>query len=135
MLKFHVALIRTGGSRRSLLLVPFLALALAVAAPACADGYLAALEDVPLMPGLEEVADAGLEFEAATGRIVEAVAIGAKRPGLDRGAVLAFYGSALPQLGWRPVTALSFVRESEVLELTVEEVPGRVTVRFGLKPR
>ncbi len=106
-----------------------------LAAGARAQGYLAALEDVPLMPGLAEVQSAGVEFEAATGRIVEALATGTKRPGVDRGAVLAFYGATLPSLGWRPVNPASFVREAEVLELAVEETPERVTVRFGLRPR
>lgn len=103
--------------------------------PAHADGYLGALEDVPLMPGLAEVPNAGLEFEAATGRIVEAVATGIRKPGLNRGSVLAFYRESLPPLGWRPVDATHFVRESEQLRITVNETPERVTVRYGLKPR
>lgn len=120
---------------------PFRALLLALAVsvvaglPAQADGYLGALEDVPLMPGLAEVPNVGLEFEAATGRIVEAVATGIRKPGLDRQSVLSFYRESLPPLGWRPVDATHFVREREQLKITVEEMPDRVTVRYGLKPR
>ncbi len=56
---------------------------LLAAAPAVAGDFFALLEDVPVMPGLQPVEDAGIEFDAPSGRIVEAYAIGA----LERGAV------------------------------------------------
>ena len=40
----------------------------------------------------------------AAGRIVTARAAGVRRPGLDAGAVLSFYGATLPALGWRAET-------------------------------
>lgn len=110
-------------------------LVLAASAPVLADGYLSALDDVPLMPGLTEVPDAGIDFEAATGRIVEAEATGALRPGFDRHAVLAFYAASLPALGWHASAPARFVRAGEVLEITVRTAKGRLTVHFKLHPR
>ncbi len=43
--------------------------------------YLAAVADLPLMPGLAEVPEAGLVFDQPSGRIVEAYAQGAVTPG------------------------------------------------------
>lgn len=130
---------RTARHRRAALLAPVLAavlaLALALAAPVRGEGFLSALEDVPLMPGLAEVRDAGLEFEAATGRLVEAVATGIPGPRVGRAAVLEFYAETLPALGWRPEGPARFVREDEALTLAVEETPTLVTVRFAVKPR
>ncbi|HEX9809719.1 MAG TPA: hypothetical protein VGC25_08955 [Alphaproteobacteria bacterium] len=117
--------------------VLLLGLALGPPAPprAHADGFLAALDDVPLMPGLAERVEDGVSFEAATGRIVEAVAQGRRGPRLDRARVVAFYGEVLPGLGWRRTGETRFVREGEVLVLAVDETPGRVLVRFALRPR
>lgn len=114
-----------------------LALMLSVARPlpARGDGYLSALDDVPLMPGLAEVPDTGVDFEAASGRIVEAEARGTERPGLDRGAVLAFYAAALPPLGWHAAAPARYVRAGEMLEIRVAAARGRITVHFKLRPQ
>src|SRR5919106_2367086 len=60
-------------------------------------GYVAGIADLPLMPGLEELPDAGVVFDKPAGRIVDAYAQGRVTPA----SVLDFYGKALPQLGWR----------------------------------
>ncbi|MBC8337070.1 MAG: hypothetical protein H8E39_00120 [Alphaproteobacteria bacterium] len=92
--------------------------------------FLAGFEDLPLMPGLVEDESAGMEFDAPGGRIVESVAMG----GVTRGAVLDFYASTLPQLGWRDDGPQGFAREGEVLRLEISENGGVVTVRFALSP-
>ena len=114
-----------------------LALTLSVARPlpARGDGYLSALDDVPLMPGLTEVPDTGVDFEAASGRIVEAEARGTERPGLDRGAVLAFYAASLPPLGWHAAAPARYLRAGEMLEIRVAASKGRITVHFKLRPQ
>lgn len=98
-----------------------------------ATQFVTVIEDLPLMPGLTEDADAGVIFDSPAGRIVEAYATG----DVGRDRVLEFYAAALPQLGWRQDAAGVFVRENEILKL---EFPGPVksgrplTVRFSLAP-
>ncbi len=101
-----------------------------------AAGFLEAIEDLPLMPGLEELVDRGLAFDKPGGRIVEAYAQG---PVTAR-AVQGFYGDTLPQLGWQPLSAESFLREGEQLDVTVlteaaDGQGGGTLVRFTLRPR
>lgn len=96
-----------------------------------AQEFLEGLEDVPLMPGLVGVADAGMVFDTPAGRIVESYAAGA----VDRGSVLAFYGETLPALGWAARAPGLFLREGEILELDFFGVGGELVVRFTLAPQ
>ncbi len=93
--------------------------------------YLAAVADLPLMPGLAEVPGAGLVFDQPSGRIVEAYAQGA----VSRAAVRAFYLDTLPNLGWRPKAEALFQREGEELRLDVSGDDGALIVRFTLQPQ
>jgi hypothetical protein len=98
-----------------------------------ATRFLATIDDLPLMPGLTEDANAGVNFDSPAGRIVEAFAFGS----VSERQVLDFYAATLPQLGWRQDGDAEFSREREVLQL---EFPGPakagspLTVRFALKP-
>ena len=103
---------------------------LLAAGPAVAGDFFALLEDVPVMPGLQPVEDAGIEFDAPSGRIVEAYAIGA----LARGAVLDFYRDTLPQLGWSAGAGDAFQREGEALSIDFFGPDGELTVRFTVAP-
>jgi hypothetical protein len=119
---------------RPLILAIFLAIAPA-GAPAGEGGiaFVGGIEDLPLMPGLGEVADTGMAFDTPAGRIVEAFARGP----VSRAQVMSFYGATLPQLGWSPVGATRFRREGETLELHFPPSPGaagHLTVRFALTP-
>ena len=93
--------------------------------------YLAAVADLPLMPGLAEVAEAGLVFDQPSGRIVEAYAQGA----VSRAAVRAFYLDTLPNLGWRAKAEALFQREGEELRLDIAGDDGALIVRFTLQPQ
>jgi hypothetical protein len=95
-------------------------------------GYVANVEDLPLMPGLSEIAGAGLVFDKPEGRIVEAYARGSLTPE----AVLAFYRRSLPQLGWVAAGPAAYHREGERLDLEVlgQDTAGTVVVRFSLSP-
>ena len=108
------------------------ALVLAGTALGAEPRYLASLEELPLMPGLTELADRGVDFDSPEGRIVEAYAQGP----VARDDVLRFYAETLPQLGWAPVQPGLFRRDNE--ELRVDPVsaedPTRLTVRFALSP-
>jgi hypothetical protein len=94
--------------------------------------FLAAFEDIPLAPGLGERAEAAFVFVAAEGRIAEAMAAGRN----TEGAVRAYYGGALPALGWAAEGADSFVRGRERLTLAYATgSDGALTVRFRLVAR
>ena len=123
---------------RRLLLVSAVAVLLLGGAPAIghaqdATHFLAAIEDLPLMPGLTEDANAGVNFDSPAGRIAEAIAFG----NVSARQVLDFYAAALPQLGWRQDGDAEFSREREILKLEFPEPPKAglpLTVRFALKP-
>lgn len=69
---------------------------LVVAAPAAAQTrYFDELTDVPMPPGFAE-RDAAVDFDAASGRLVAARAVG----DLPETAVREFYLETLPALGW-----------------------------------
>lgn len=95
-------------------------------------GFVADVEDLPLMPGLSEIAGAGLVFDKPEGRIVEAYARGSLTPE----AVLAFYRRSLPQLGWVATGPAAYHREGERLDLEVlgQDTSGTLVVRFSLSP-
>jgi len=96
--------------------------------------FLSGFEDLPLMPGLTQVPDAGTMFDTPSGRVVEAYAKG-KVAVAD---VAAFYDKTLPHLGWKKVTSHRYRREDEVLDLEIGEGKGSsnmpTTVRFYLAP-
>jgi len=103
---------------------------LAAVSMAGAQGFFELLEDVPVMPALSPVADAGIEFDTPSGRIVEAYAIGAT----DRQSVLDFYRATMPQLGWQARAGNAFLRESESLKIDFFGPDGEITVRFTVAP-
>ena len=98
------------------------------------SGFIEQVTDLPLMPGLSEVKDAGVVFDKPDGRIVEAYAEG----DLKRDAVIGFYSDTLPQLGWARVkaagTGAAFRREGENLALDFLDGGGALVVRFTLTP-
>jgi hypothetical protein len=95
-----------------------------------AGKFVSGLEDLPLMPGLNEVDQSGVVFDKPGGRIVESVATGRTRA--DQ--VYAFYANALPQLGWRILARGRFVREGEQLHIRTESGGGALIVRFSIAP-
>lgn len=102
---------------------------------ASSGAFVTGLEDVPLMPDLQDVPDAAVIFDKPAGRLVEAYAEG----DVESAAVMKFYRDTLPQLGWSIEAAESatgvFFREKERLEIHVLEGQDRRTVRFVLSPR
>jgi hypothetical protein len=115
---------------------PLLIAAIAIAAYASAaraEDFLSVLDDMPLAPGLTELADQAAEFETPAGRIVDAAATGdAQAP-----AVAAFYDRTLPALGWVREGAGRFVRDQERLTIATRAgaAKGQIVVRFSLRPR
>jgi len=96
--------------------------------------FVAGFEDLPLMLGLTQVADAGMVFDTPSGRIVEAYANG-KVAARD---IAAFYERTLPHLGWKKLSEHRYRREGEILDLEISKggpaEEGSTTVRFYLAP-
>ena len=108
-----------------------LCLILAINAMAQDARFFSALPDVPIAPGLTELTDQGVSFDKPEGRIVESVALIQSGGEND---LRAFYDNALPQLGWRKASALSFTREHESLRLTFESAKDQKFMRFSVTP-
>jgi hypothetical protein len=96
-----------------------------------ADVFLSRLEDLPLAPGLSEDAAAGLSFDSAGGRIVEAYA----RGNMTEAQVLKFYEETLPQLGWTADNERQYRRGSERLRLELTQNGQGLTVHYSLSPQ
>lgn len=115
-----------------------LALALAISPlwavqPAAQDApqFFSSLEDIPLMPGLQELPDQALFFDKPEGRIIEArAAMGSLTPE----QVLAYYRQALPQFGWGRIDETSFFREQEKLVLSFQSGRSGPLVKFMVNP-
>lgn len=105
-------------------------LAAAGAAPALAQGFLGAYEDLPLPAGLTEMTGSGLSFDTPGGRIVEAYAKGPA----TAAEVLRFYAATLPQLGWTRESESVYRRDSEVLRLDTTNDGRLLVVRFTISP-
>ena len=102
----------TSFRRRGSALVHALAVVFGFAFPAWAQEagrYFSALPDLPVMPALEEVPEAGVSFDKPEGRIVEVYAEGPAGPD-------------------------SFRREGEILALDLESDGDRLTLRCSLRP-
>ena len=112
----------------------------AMLSPALAeDRFVAGIDDLPLMTGLSPLAGQSVVFDAPSGRVVESWARGA----VTRAAVLAFYRSTLPQLGWTAAAPDLFRRDGETLRLefppgaprgAAPAAAGTLLIRFYLSP-
>jgi hypothetical protein len=107
---------------------------LCMTAPAFANDYSRVIEDLPLMTGMTEIADAAVQFDTIGGRVMETAAevqSGQKQ-------VYSFYANTLPQLGWTRIAGgyMAYQRAGEML--TIEAVPGsapgKTRVQFRLGP-
>jgi hypothetical protein len=92
--------------------------------------FFAAVEDMPIMPGLNEEPGASTVFDKPEGRIVQLVAAGR----VERDRVLKFYADALPQLGWRRTAEGNWRREAEQLRLEVRPKGGDSELRIQIAP-
>jgi hypothetical protein len=102
-------------------------------AEATAQGsFFSAIDDLPLMEGLNEAEDGTMVFDSSSGRIVEALSNGM----VTRQRVIKFYSETLPQLGWLEISPGQFVREYETLkiEFPTSPVGKELNVLFMLSP-
>ena len=111
---------------------PLLALLLFIAGAIAQGLFSSAIDDLPLMDGLNEVASGTMVFDSPSGRIVEALSTG----DVTRQRVTRFYSETLPQLGWFETTPRHFVREGEALKIEFPTLPvgAKINVLFMLSP-
>ena len=95
------------------------------------EKFLTGFSDLPIMPGMQELPDANVSFDTASGRIVEAFA--KTEQSVER--ILSFYKNILPQLGWRVEKDTMFVRDSEILIIDLRKDGDSVIVQFSLEPQ
>ena len=95
------------------------------------EKFITGFSDLPIMPGMQELPDANISFDTASGRIVEAFA----KTEQNVEKILSFYKSVLPQLGWKVKRDTMFVRDTETLNLDLRKDGDSVIVQFSLKPQ
>jgi len=117
--------------QRSLAATMATAVVLAAVGAAATDGFLSRLEDLPLVPGLAEDPRAGVSFDTADGRIVEAFARGK----VTERQVLDFYRETLPQLGWTAESPTEYRRGGERLRLALTPDAQGLVVHYSLTPQ
>ena len=86
-------------------------------APVLADDFLAGTEDVPLMQGLTLLSDETFDFDTEDGRLYFSKA----NTSVDSAKVWDFYRKTLPQLGWVEKGSGTFVREGDVLRISIDK--------------
>jgi len=90
------------------------------------------LNDIPLMPGLEELPDHTLIFDKPGGRIIESAMVAQN---INRDAIELFYNQTLPQLGWVRINQNAFIRRNEKLHLSIEEEEKYSVLFLRIEPR
>ena len=94
--------------------------------------FAPAIDDLPLMPGLEPVPNEAMLFVApGGGRLAESDAEGS----IDVDDVYRFYRRALPQLGWKMVDNRHYIRSGEHLRIDAHADGKLTSVRFSVKPQ
>ena len=94
--------------------------------------FTKAIEDLPLMPGLELDDKDDVVFIFGSSRIAQTTAKGF----VDIDSVYYFYQDTLPQLGWRQINPKLYSRENELLHVEARSAnsEGITYVRFEVKP-
>ncbi len=100
-------------------------------APRAEQIFFSALQDVPIMSGLEELIDQTISFDKPEGRIIESLAV---MHDITQRQLLDFYELTLPQFGWGMVDSNLFFRKNEFLEINFEENNNNHLVRIMIKP-
>lgn len=100
-------------------------------APAGAPQFSEAIEDLPLMPGLQLAEDKDVLFATPhSGRIASSTASGV----VDVDQVYEFYKKTLPSLGWKPLDARTYQREGDKLSIEARARDKTTTVKFTVTP-
>jgi len=92
--------------------------------------FATAIDDLPLMPGLNLVQSNDVVFSSGQDRIAATDAIGA----VDVDDVYHFYRRTLPQLGWKYITMRRYHRNNEVLSIDAHADGKTTSVHFAVHP-
>lgn len=93
--------------------------------------FFSALQDIPLMPGLEELEDQTVFFDKPEGRIISVLALMHKA---TPNQVSLYYKTSLPQFGWIPTDENLFLRRNESLNLSFEKIDNDNILKITVKP-
>jgi len=77
--------------------------------------FFEALYDVPVLLDLEEITEEAVMFDKPSGRIAQVSA----RTYLSQAKILNAYKATLPELGWKQTSESKYVREKEILSISV----------------
>lgn len=114
----------------------------------CADGsvyksaviqpsvkFFAGSQDIPIMPGLEELEGRSFSYDKPEGEIIEIVA---RMEGVNSEQVLFYYDVILPQFGWGKANMVfdgaNFYREEEYLDISFEAEGAQSFVKIMIHP-
>jgi len=116
-------------------ITPFLFALILTAGIAKAATFIEGLEDVPIMDGMTQIKDSGINFGNAESRFVESHL---SSPTLHFNEVKSFYQKTLPQLGWAQVgddkNMVLFAREKEIMEIARED-SSPLQIRLTVKSK
>lgn len=92
-----------------------------------------AIEDLPVMPGLEVQEENDLLVIFGSGRIAQTTLFGR----VDIDSVYYFYRRVLPELGWQEINIHTYERNAERLNLdaSAANAEGMTYVRFSVEPQ
>ena len=92
--------------------------------------FVPGIKGLPIIPGFAVIPETQVVFNSAIGRIVEVSLSGR----LSATKVLLYYADTLPQLGWKRASKYKFIRDSEVLKLSVfQRKENIVNIRFSVR--
>lgn len=116
---------------RRVLRAVFLAACLALPwTGAAAEPLVPGFEDLPVMAGLDPLAEGTVRFDSPGGRIVVAYLRGE----VTQARIFAFYDATLAQLGWTRRGQGDYQREGEGLRLELLSHKPVSVIRFTLAP-
>jgi len=98
---------------------------------AFANNYSRLVEDLPLTDNMQERPQDFLSFDNPREKIVQLSAETQE----SVAEVLNFYKTALPQLGWYPMTDYLYKREKEELKIDITQRGGYTFVFFTITSR
>jgi hypothetical protein len=104
---------------------------LSVGAQAAENHFFTEMADIPVMPGLYELADENMVFDKPEGRIIESAAASETR---NHNEIKAFYDTTLPQMGWHRLSDGQFRRGAERLSIRLETRGNLQIMRLSLIP-
>ncbi|MCL2468953.1 MAG: hypothetical protein FWF24_01810 [Alphaproteobacteria bacterium] len=94
--------------------------------------FTGAIEDLPLMNGLDAVAEEDVLFLGQKERIAQTIAKGYVEPK----EIYGFYAQTLPHMGWQKISSQSYKRDQEILLIHArkEKDTHLTVVQFEVHP-